>query len=155
LREATASDVDRLAELEQASFGAEAWSRRLVFEELTGPHRRYFVAEAGGRVTGYAGLFLGLDSAEVMTVAVDPAWRGRGLGRRLMLALLTEAERAGKRRVMLEVAVGSEAAIGLYRSLGFAQIGRRRGYYQPSGRDALVMRLDLAPAGAAGVQPLM
>jgi ribosomal-protein-alanine N-acetyltransferase len=115
----------------------------MVAAELGGPDRRYFVVQAGGRVEGYAGLFLGWDVAEVMTIAVAPDWRGRGLGRALMEGILAEAALAGRRRVILEVAEGSEAAVGLYRWLGFEPIGRRRAYYQPSGRDALVMRLDL------------
>lgn len=146
VRGAAASDIDRLVELEALTFGAEAWSREMVAEELRGPHRRYLVVERGGEVAGYGGVFLGLDAAEVMTVGVDPAAQGCGLGRRLMEALLAEVRRAGSKRVLLEVAVDSEAAIGLYRSLGFRQIGRRRGYYQPSGRDALVMSLDMQSA---------
>jgi ribosomal-protein-alanine acetyltransferase len=140
---ATASDIDRIAELEELAFGPEAWSRDLVAAELTGPDRRYFVAETAGRFQGYAGIFLGLDSAEVMPIAVAPDRQGQGIGRRLMEALLAEARTAGVGQVFLEVADGSAAAIGLYRSLGFEQIGRRRAYYQPSGRDALVMRLTM------------
>jgi ribosomal-protein-alanine N-acetyltransferase len=143
LRPASALDIDQLAELEDQAFGVEAWSRQLLMAELTGPHRHYLVIESGGSIIGYAGLFLGLDEAEVMTIAVAPAARGRGLGRWLMEALLDRARAAAPRKVMLEVAADSEPARRLYRSLGFQPVGRRRGYYQPSGRDALVMRLDL------------
>jgi ribosomal-protein-alanine acetyltransferase len=143
VRAATASDIDQLTELENSAFGVEAWSRDIVLAEISRPDRRYLVVEDCGRVAGYGGVFLGVDSAEIMTVAVAASARGRGLGRRLMEALLAEAKSAQLSQVMLEVAVDSAAAIALYRSLGFAGIGQRRGYYQPSGRDALVMRLSL------------
>jgi ribosomal-protein-alanine acetyltransferase len=144
VRVARPDDIGRLVELERVAFGTEAWTPEMVAGELAGPHRRYFVVEAGGRVVGYAGVFLGLDVAEVMTIAVEPAARGLGLGRRLMETLLDQARRGGLKQVVLEVAVDSAPAIGLYESLGFAQIGRRPRYYQPSGRDALVMRLRLS-----------
>ncbi|MDR1441600.1 MAG: ribosomal protein S18-alanine N-acetyltransferase [Bifidobacteriaceae bacterium] len=141
-REATTADIDRLMELEGLCFGPEAWTREMLEEELAGAGRRYLVSQEAGVVMGYGGVYLGLDSTEVMTVAIDPGYQRRGLGRRLMEALLAESRRAGSRWVTLEVAVGAEPAIGLYRSLGFEPIGRRQGYYQPSGRDAIIMRLE-------------
>ncbi|MDR3107099.1 MAG: GNAT family N-acetyltransferase, partial [Bifidobacteriaceae bacterium] len=106
LRAAAVGDLDGIVELEWLAFGVEAWTRQMLAEELSGPNRRYWVVEVGGQVAGYAGVFLGWDSAEVMTIAVDPVARGQGLGRRLMERLLAEARVAGLRRVMLEVAVG-------------------------------------------------
>ncbi|MDR0626904.1 MAG: ribosomal protein S18-alanine N-acetyltransferase [Bifidobacteriaceae bacterium] len=143
VRVVSAGDLDRLMEIEDLAFGSEAWTREMVKAEITGPYRRYVGAERDAGLIGYAGVFLGLDAAEIMTIAVDPAWRGRGCGRQLLGALLAAVRAAGLGRVMLEVAEGSNAAIGLYRSSGFEPIGRRRAYYQPSGRDAIVMRLDL------------
>ncbi|MDR1635560.1 MAG: ribosomal protein S18-alanine N-acetyltransferase [Bifidobacteriaceae bacterium] len=145
IREARGDDIVRLLELEDSAFDEEAWTREMIEDELAGPDRRYFVVEVGGRVAGYAGVFLGLDSAEIMTIAIEPAVRRRGLGRRLMETLLDCARQAGLGQVMLEVAATSPPAINLYKSLGFEEIGRRLRYYQPSGRDALVMRLWLGP----------
>jgi ribosomal-protein-alanine N-acetyltransferase len=150
IRPAEPGDLDQMMELEDSAFGAEAWSRSMVAAELDGPWRCYLVAQAGDRVEGYAGVFMGVDAAEVMTIAVSPRARRQGIGRRLMRALIAKAMAAGTRAVTLEVAVDSLPAISLYRSFGFEEIGRRRGYYQPSGRDALVMRLLLGNPERSG-----
>ncbi len=82
-----------------------------------------------------------LDEAEILTLAVLPPARRLGLGRRLLDHAAAEARAAGARKLFLEVAVGNEAALALYHSAGFIQVGVRRGYYK--GTDALAMRRDL------------
>lgn len=84
--------------------------------------------------------------AEVLTIAVAPAARRRGVGRALMVAALEQARVAGAREVFLEVDAGAAPAIGLYAGLGFVRAGLRKAYYDrgAAGRaDALLMRLDL------------
>ncbi|OPZ87923.1 MAG: ribosomal-protein-alanine N-acetyltransferase [bacterium ADurb.Bin429] len=78
-----------------------------------------------------------------MTLAVRPECRRHGLGRRLMDGLLAEARRRGAEEVTLEVRAGNTPAQGLYASMGFLAVARRRGYYPDNSEDALVMRLDL------------
>ena len=91
-------------------------------------------------VLGYAGLAVGPDEAYVQTLAVRrPNW-GRGVGAALLAELLREADTRGRRPVLLEVRAENARAQALYARFGFELIGRRRGYYQPSGADALVMR---------------
>jgi ribosomal-protein-alanine N-acetyltransferase len=87
---------------------------------------------------------------EVLTVGVAPEARGLGLGRELMAAALAAGRNAGASEVFLEVGADNAAAIGLYASLGFRRSGLRKAYYdrgEAGTVDALVMRLDLAPAG--------
>jgi ribosomal-protein-alanine N-acetyltransferase len=84
----------------------------------------------------------------VQTVAVAEEVRGLGIGRRLMNALLSEARRRAARTCALEVRADNAVAQQLYASLGFRRIGIRRGYYQPSGADALVLQADIEPVGA-------
>jgi ribosomal-protein-alanine N-acetyltransferase len=105
---------------------------------------------------GAGGLILGrvvADEAELLTVAVDPAQRRLGLGRRLMRAFLAEARRRDATTAFLEVAATNEAAVALYASCGFARTGRRRGYYHaPDGPvDAILMGRSLldGPEAAA------
>jgi [ribosomal protein S18]-alanine N-acetyltransferase len=88
--------------------------------------------------------------AEVLTLAVLPAARRRGLGLALMTGAIDRAAAAGATAMLLEVAADNTAAQGLYALLGFAEVGRRRRYYA-DGRDALVMRRALIapPCGAA------
>jgi ribosomal-protein-alanine N-acetyltransferase len=77
----------------------------------------------------------------VSTIGVARGRQGEGIGARLLDALLAEADRRSP-VVLLEVRADNERAMGLYRRRGFAEIGRRRRYYQPSGTDAVVMRRE-------------
>ena len=144
LRPATERDLDAVWAIEAASFASDAWTREMMREELGGEHRHYVVAvDEVGRVRGYAGLLALGGEGDVQTIAVEPGLRGGGLGRRLMDALLDEAEARDVREVFLEVRADNPVARSLYASLGFAEIGVRPRYYQPDGVDAVVMRLDL------------
>ena len=85
--------------------------------------------------------------AELLTLAVRPAAQGKGLGRQLLRQYEAEARRRGATEAFLEVAVDNEAAIHLYRSVGYEDAGRRKDYYQgPQGSriSCLVMRKELA-----------
>lgn len=85
--------------------------------------------------------------AELLTVAVAPAARRQGLGARLVARFLAEARARGADRAFLEVAAGNAAARSVYGAAGFAEVGRRRGYYRgPGGQidDALVLAQALA-----------
>ena len=96
---------------------------------------------------GFAISRLAADEAEILTIAVDSAWRGRGVGRDLMREHLSRATLSGARAMFLEVDQDNAAAIALYTRFGFLKVGRREGYYRrPDGKSAtaLVMRKDLA-----------
>lgn len=141
LRDAGADDLDAVWAIEQRVFGAEAWSRELLREELGGPYRRYLVVEGeDGEVLGYGGLLVVGGDGDIQTIAVDAAARGRGLGRALMEELLAEAARRGAASVFLEVRADNPVARGLYASLGFTEIAVRERYYQPDDVDAIVMQ---------------
>jgi ribosomal-protein-alanine N-acetyltransferase len=149
-------DVPAVVCLEQALFGAEAWSEAMLAEEVTGqPATRYYlVAEDGGVIAGYGGLLApGGGAADVVTLAVAAERWGEGIGAALLDGLLTEAGRRGCTEVFLEVRVDNDRAQRLYRRYGFEGLGLRRGYYQPSGADALVMRRVLAAVPGRTAQP--
>jgi [ribosomal protein S18]-alanine N-acetyltransferase len=150
LRIMTAADIEAVLPMEQELFGEESWSRQMLEGELAEqPRSRYYVvADDDGVISGYGGLLIAGAQADVLTLAVAADRWGRGTGSALLDALLAEAERRGCTQVFLEVRVDNARAQRLYRRYGFAKIGIRKGYYQPSGTDALVMRLDLgAPGG--------
>ena len=150
LRPATVDDLAAIMTLERASFPTDAWSEAMMREELLSPHGWYVVDDEAGRVVGYAGLraVARAKDADVQTIAIAEAARGRGRGRVLLRALLDEAMRRDVAEVFLEVRADNPVARGLYESLGFTAIGVRRGYYQPDGVDAIVMRLEVPPAVA-------
>ena len=133
--------VEQLLPVERALFGEEPWTARTFWSELGQlDTRHYLVAvDSDEVVVGYAGLCDYPDEAWVQTMAVAPAAQGQGLGARLLEALLAEAERRGQRTVRLEVRADNDAAQALYARHGFVREGVRRGYYQPSGVDAVLM----------------
>jgi ribosomal-protein-alanine N-acetyltransferase len=147
----TPADLDVILALELEAFGEEAWSRPMLESELAQQpaSRHYLVAqEPDGTVIGYAGLLAAGAQADVVTIAVSRDRQRHGTGSALLAALMAEARRRQCTEIFLEVRVDNLTAQRLYRARGFEQVGIRRGYYQPSGADALVMRLDLAAAGA-------
>jgi [ribosomal protein S18]-alanine N-acetyltransferase len=140
LRPMTAADLPAVLELEEELFAPDTWTAAMYRDELAQPDtRRYLVAEDGSRVVGYGGLIAYDDEAHIATLGVAADRQGEGLGALLLDALLTEADRRSP-VVLLEVRADNEVAQGLYRRRGFAEIGRRRSYYQPSGTDAVVMQ---------------
>jgi [ribosomal protein S18]-alanine N-acetyltransferase len=133
----SAADVPRCAELEQLLFDRDdPWSPAAFLEALASGHL-YLSAREGDSVIGYVGLARAGGEAEVHTLAVDPTYQRRGIGRALLRAVLDHAVGA---TVFLEVRTDNESAIELYRSEGFDVIGIRRGYYRSSGADAFTMR---------------
>jgi len=149
LRPMGRGDVGAVAALEETLFGVEAWSPELLASEVTtDPVSRYYiVADDDGVIAGYGGLLAQHGGqADVLTLAVAAHRWGEGIGSALLESLLAEAARRGCAEVFLEVRVDNDRAQRLYRRRGFADIGVRHGYYQPSGTDALVMRLVQEPA---------
>jgi ribosomal-protein-alanine N-acetyltransferase len=124
--------------IEDDLFGPEKWSAAMFWNELAQRHF-YLVAVDGDDLLGYAGLATTPDEAWVQNIAVRRSAQRRGVGRELLEALLAEAARQEIKQTLLEVAVDNAPAQRLYASYDFEPVGIRRGYYQPSNTDALVM----------------
>jgi ribosomal-protein-alanine N-acetyltransferase len=131
--------VAEVLPIEDDLFGAEKWSPGMFWNELAQRHF-YLVATDDGEVAGYAGLAV-IDPSEawVQNIAVRRRSQRHGVGRQLLEALLAEAKRREVTRTLLEVAVDNAPAQRLYATYDFEPVGLRRGYYQPSNTDALVM----------------
>jgi len=144
----TPGDVPLVLAIERRSFPTP-WSERAFVSELReNLYADYIVARYGGRLVGYAGMWCILDEAHVTTIAVDPDFRGMGIGNRLLTALEERALRHGCRRMTLEVRASNHVAQRLYRRHGFRPCGLRPGYYTDNGEDAIVMWRDrLDPPG--------
>jgi ribosomal-protein-alanine N-acetyltransferase len=140
----TRADVAAVMLLEEELFAPDTWSAAMYRDELSRTDTRwYLVAEDETGVVGYAGLIAYPDEAHVATIGVTGARQGEGVGALLLDALLAEADRRSP-VVLLEVRADNEHAQGLYRRRGFTEVGRRRGYYQPSGADAVVMKREVS-----------
>jgi [ribosomal protein S18]-alanine N-acetyltransferase len=140
----TPQDAARCAELEKQLFdGDDPWPARAFTAELEAKHIRYVAARADDKLVGYAGISrLGRKRPyeyEIHTIGVDPTYQGQGIGRHMIEELL---EYASGGTIFLEVRTDNEAAIALYESLGFVNVGLRRRYYRASGADAYTMRRD-------------
>jgi len=136
------ADIDAVLAVEEASF-ITPWSRSAFAAEIEDNDLAcYLVAEVDGKVVGYAGMWVILNEAHVTNVALLPAFRGRGLGMRLMDALCQIAKALGAARMTLEVRPSNRAAQRLYGKLGFEARGVRPGYYTDTKEDAVIMWRD-------------
>jgi ribosomal-protein-alanine N-acetyltransferase len=130
-----AADSAALAALHAACF-PDAWDAAAISALLATPGTFAFHQDDGFVLARVAG-----DEAEILTLAVAPAARGRGLGRALLQAAIIRTQELGAKTLFLEVGADNPHALALYAGLGFAKVGMRKGYY--SGKDALVLRLPL------------
>ncbi|TAN78320.1 MAG: ribosomal-protein-alanine N-acetyltransferase [Gallionella sp.] len=101
--------------------------------------------EEAGEIRGYAILMPVVDEAELLNIGVAATWQRKGVGRAILNEILEAARKKNMRRVFLEVRPSNTAAIALYRSAGFGEIGVRRGYYRNTGggEDAVTMACEL------------
>jgi len=167
LRPMVPADLVDVIALEHELFPEDPWTPQMFADEVAQPpeSRLYLLAEAdagdggvaaseivsgrgaatGTAMAGYAGMMFipGGTQADVLTIAVRQDYWGKGIGSALLAALLGAARDRGCAEVFLEVRADNPRAHGLYLRRGFEELGLRRGYYQPSGVDAIVMRKDL------------
>jgi ribosomal-protein-alanine N-acetyltransferase len=135
----THADLAAVHEIERVSF-TTPWPSYAYRNELdSNKLAHYLVVRAGRTVVAYAGLWLLVDEAHVTTFAVDPAWRRRKIGERLIMALLDLSIARGAREATLEVRLSNLPARRLYEKYGFQPVGIRPRYYSDDHEDALIM----------------
>jgi ribosomal-protein-alanine N-acetyltransferase len=145
-RQPIALDIPVLATYEKELFPYSPWSTSQFKEEFAGiPTTRFMsVAEDGNTIVGYCGVFVpapGIE-ADILTVAVLPAYRRQGIAKEFMRQIEAYAVEREASAMMLEVELSNDSAIKLYESLGYLKISVRMDYYGP-GKDAHVMRKEL------------
>ena len=144
LRDVRAVDLDAIAELERVSFPVP-WKREFFASEVGAAHRYNRVVLApDGSLAGYVFCAFAGGEVHVNKIAVDPAWRRKGVARLLMAEVLAFASRIAAEEIYLEVRPSNAPARNFYTGLGFRDVGRRPEYYA-DGEDALVMSLFLSP----------
>lgn len=139
LRQMQEADIGQVVSLEEEIFFSP-WSEKSFRDALHREDTIYLVAEGEGEISGYLGIWLSFDTADLCNMAVAYECRRRHLGQQLLQEGLRLAAEKGAAQVLLEVRESNEAAIGLYQRNGFQEIGRRRGYYSRPTEDALLMR---------------
>ena len=147
IRDMGPDDVAAVARLESQSY-SYPWSEG-IFRDCLRAGYYCCLAEDDGRCIGYAVMSVGAGEAHVLNLCVAEPMRCRGLGASLLAQLLEFAAATGAREIFLEVRPSNSAALHLYKTRGFSQIGVRRAYYQAEGgrEDAVVLRRQLAPRG--------
>jgi|SRR5579863_7263440 len=149
IRPMRATDVADVVAIERASYQFP-WSEG-IFRDCLRVGYVCRVVTASRQVIAYGVMSFGAGEAHILNLCVSEAYRCRGMGKRLLGALVERAEAAGMAEAFLEVRPSNTAAIRLYLALGFEQVGMRRGYYQAVGgrEDAAVLKRVLRAAGAA------
>jgi ribosomal-protein-alanine N-acetyltransferase len=140
----TEDDLDQVLAIERAVFPTPWSLRSFRFELRDNPHARNLVARVDGRVRAYACIHVIAGDLRINNIAVDESSRRRGLGSTLMSRLLDLGRSAGCRMASLEVRPANRSARALYQRYGFRDVGLRRGYYQDTGEDAILMEKDLS-----------
>ena len=142
-RAMTPGDVAAVAAVERASYQFP-WSEG-IFRDCLRVGYLCRVAECDGEIVAYGIVAMGAGEAHILNLCVNEAMRGRGIGRQMLKLLVERSAEAGMQDVFLEVRPSNLHAIALYQSVGFIEVGRRRGYYQAvEGReDALVLKLSI------------
>jgi len=141
-----AEDLEQVLAIERQSF-PHPWLRQHFMDELNSSYAFPLSAfDPAGRLLGYICPMQLLDEGHILNVAVDPDIRGAGVGRLLVRKVLDECRSNNASFVSLEVRESNSSAIGLYRNMGFAEVGRRKRYYE-NGEDALMMEYVFGAAG--------
>ena len=137
----TSEHVAQVAALEKACFSMP-WSENSITAELSNPLSLWVVAVDGNTVAGYVGSQAVMGEADMMNLAVLPSYRRQGVGRYLVSELVAKLTDREVYSLTLEVRSSNEAAVKLYDSLGFVQVGRRPNYYVAPKEDALILRKE-------------
>lgn len=139
------TDLPQVMAIERASFSSP-WTKTMFLSELfDNPFSHSYVGREGEgrRIVGYVVFWVVIDELHLLNVAVDPSWRQRGIGERLMRLLLGMAQKRSVRKGTLEVRASNLSAQHLYRKFGFREVGVRRNYYRVPTENALLFQSDI------------
>ncbi len=141
IRRMTLDDLPAVVALDRMSFSLPWPERSFRFELTDNPASRCWVAEADGEIVGMLVAWLLVDEAHIATLATHPAYRRRGIARKLLRRALRSMAEEGAVSSLLEVRESNAAAQELYRRFGYEAVGRRKRYYKDTDEDAILMTL--------------
>jgi ribosomal-protein-alanine N-acetyltransferase len=145
IRPMSENDVSEVIAVERASYQFP-WSEG-IFRDCLRVGYVCRVVTVNDTIIGYGVMSIGAGEAHILNLCIGDSYRCRGVGRRLLTYLIDRGAAAGMSEAFLEVRPSNTSAIRLYLSVGFEQVGMRRGYYQAAGgrEDAAVLKLALRP----------
>jgi ribosomal-protein-alanine N-acetyltransferase len=137
-------DLDEVLDIERASF-LTPWTPDLFVQEFSNRRSRKGVVcrAEDGKVLGYVIWWVVFEEGHLMNIAVDPAFKRRGVATLMMDNMIARCRKDGVTRISLEVRRSNDAAILLYAKYGFNPVGLRKNYYVDEGEDAILMDLEL------------
>lgn len=142
IRKMTLNDLEQVVAIDQISFPLPWPPHSFRYELTDNPTSRCWVAEAEGGVVAMLVGWLVMDEIHIATLATHPAFRRRGIGKRLLLHALRSAQAEGAVKAFLEVRESNKTAQEMYRSFGFVEDGRRKEYYKDNAENAILMTLN-------------
>lgn len=155
IRYASADDFDVILSIERTCFPTP-WETNALADDLSNnPCARYLLIQEDEQTIGYGCLWLLMEEAHLMSVAILPEFRRAGAGEALMRALIQSAADGGARFMELECRRSNLAAQALYHKLGFLRVGCKKGYYEETGEDAFVYALIALPPGHPDDDPFL
>lgn len=146
LRAMVLADVPAVMAVEVRAY-SHPWSQGNFVDSLIAGYIAEVMTVPEGAVCAYFVAMVGVDEMHLLNITVAPEFQSAGHGQRLLQMVQARAHQRGLPMLWLEVRQSNTRARSLYRRLGFAEVGLRKGYYpgQPQREDAVVMRLPLAP----------
>ncbi len=142
LREWRYEDILKIAQMEKECFPKEPWSFQMLADSFDSDNFTGILADDGGEITGYGGITVNVDTADIDNIAVSEPYRRGGTGAKILERLIAIAQKNGCNKIFLEVRVSNSAAMLLYLKHGFKGIYARTRYYT-DGEDCLVMAKEL------------
>ena len=115
----------------------EFWNDRILLDELNNPNSEYYALMENEILFGFGGIWLNIDEAHIMNIAVEKSMRKRGYGNKILNFLIDRAKQLNKGCITLEVREDNKSAISLYEKNSFSKVGKRKRYYKDL--DAIIM----------------
>jgi ribosomal-protein-alanine N-acetyltransferase len=142
IRKMRVEDLEKVLEIERKSF-SNPWSRNAFLYEIESDVSYPWVVELDNEIVGYSIHWLIFDEAHLSNIAVDPAYRRRGIGKFILEKVVESAKKKGAKFLTLEVRISNSKAISLYTKMNFRVVGIRKNYYTNPVEDAFIMMKNL------------
>ncbi|WP_425455167.1 ribosomal protein S18-alanine N-acetyltransferase [Aquisalibacillus elongatus] len=143
VRQMRIEDLPSVIVIENESFRTPWKKREFLYDLMKNQFSRYLVIERDSKIVGYCGIWIVLEVAQITNIAISPEERGHQLGKTLFEEALNLSKEQGATELTLEVRESNTVAQKMYELFGLKVVGKREGYYQDDGEDALVMWVKL------------